>query len=532
MNQQELDDLFRETLKNHSVPVSEFVWEKLSSEQSKRKPLFFLRNKRNLNVMVAIVVATCVGALSFNLLKKAGGMETGSNGSKASLKDKIILPTGSSSSTGHSSWIPKSTPDATGYFSAEVAGKKRKTGTFGEKSGNHIGSDEAIDQSESEVTVTNPIRYSQGDSGKSGKSLSGIANEKFDGLPKKVVNVQNDLSEMNPFQNINGNKKGSVIKGVAAIDIGNDVYRNKLDSLGLSSQAHEYGVTKGEHVFVSTPRWEPNCPTSFAVKSKSSFFKNPIQVSNSEPDIEKKWYLSAFASPDFNIKGIKISGKISDLFIHLNDSTHKINGGLTFGVKIGRSLGKHFWISSGLQFRQITEKFDYTYYDDSKSSIVSIQRSYKNDAGQTQYATENTSYLQAGYVQKSSLNTYNSIEVPLTLSYERSLGKFFFGVRSGAIATLSTQYQGQTIDTSLQVVPLGAKEANGFYKGKPALGMFGSLTLGFQISSSVVISVEPYGRYSLSNNNISTAGYEQKFSAAGVNIGARYYFQHKGNKEQ
>lgn len=255
-----------------------------------------------------------------------------------------------------------------------------------------------------------------------------------------------------------------------------------------------------------------------------------LQLSNSKqifgldcPNaVPTNWYLEAYGSPDYNMKNVYANG-VSDAYLQRIDSTTKMNAGFTFGLRVSRSINEYFLIKSGLQYTQRNEQF--TSKSDSvitTTSVVTI-RTIVRGGGLSDTTVRDTSSLQQiGYRKRVTNNQYKSIEVPLLLSYERGNDKWRVAVNGGVIVNLSSWYNGETLDTSYQLVPLSAKKGNGFYKSNLNLSLYAGVSILRRINKNLEAFAEPYFRYGLSNSNTSAIGYSQRFNAAGLSLGIRF----------
>ncbi len=241
------------------------------------------------------------------------------------------------------------------------------------------------------------------------------------------------------------------------------------------------------------------------------------------------WYLEAYGSADYTMKNIFAYG-VSSSYLQRIDSTTKMNGGFTFGLKVSKTISDNFLIKSGLQYTQRNEQF--TSKSDSiitTTSVVTV-RTIVRGGGLSDTTVRDTSTLQQiGYRKRITNNHYKSIEIPLLLSYERGNDTWRFAINGGIIANVTSWYNGETLDTSFQLVPLSAKNTNGFYKSNLNLSLYAGVSILRRLNDKIEAFAEPYFRYGISNTNTSTAGYSQRFNAVGLSLGIRYKLNNKGS---
>ena len=271
-------------------------------------------------------------------------------------------------------------------------------------------------------------------------------------------------------------------------------------------------------------KFEIKNPTSLQITNNYKIFG--LSCPNTSPS---NWYLEVYGSPDYASKKVYAYG-VNDAYLQRIDSTTKMNGGFTVGARISKSISNNILLKSGLQYTQRNEQF--TSKSDSiitTTSVVTV-RTIVRGGGLSDTTVRDTSLLQQiGYRKRITNNQYKSIEVPLLLSYERGNDKWRVAINGGIIANLSSWYNGETLDTSYQLIPLSAKKSNGFYKSNLNLSLYAGISILRRVSNKIEAFAEPYFRYGLSNSNTSTIGYSQRFNAAGISFGIRYKLNGKSS---
>ncbi len=241
------------------------------------------------------------------------------------------------------------------------------------------------------------------------------------------------------------------------------------------------------------------------------------------------WYIEAYGSADINMKSI-YAKDVNSTYINKLDSTTRMSGGFTFGVRVSKSINEHFLLKTGLQYSQINERFKTK--TDSILTITTVvtTRTIVRGGGQSDTTVRDTSTLQQiGYKTGYVNNRYKSIEIPVIASYETGNDNWRIALNGGVIVNLTSSYTGQTFDTSYGIVPLSAKQANGFYKSNVNLSLYAGVSLLKRIGNGLDAFAEPYFRYSLSNAATSGAGYSQRFNSAGLSLGIRYKLNRKSS---
>jgi len=258
-------------------------------------------------------------------------------------------------------------------------------------------------------------------------------------------------------------------------------------------------------------------PSSALVSKTLKDSKKTITTIHLPDRPTNNWYLEVYGSPDYDTKYVN-SNSLDASYLHLLDSTQKLVGGFTFGIRVSKNISQHLSIKSGLQFKEVTQQFKFTQQNVTKSITVITN-------------TGTNSFIETGYQQRTVYNNYKSIEVPVVVSWEmRNSKKWHFSTDGGAILNLTSFYHGMTFDPSLNNVPLSAKQTYGMFSSNVNFSVYGGFSIQRNIDKNFDAFAEPYLRYSLSDNNISSIGYNQRFNSLGINFGIRYKISHSGNK--
>jgi hypothetical protein len=120
------------------------------------------------------------------------------------------------------------------------------------------------------------------------------------------------------------------------------------------------------------------------------------------------------------------------------------------------------------------------------------------------------------------MNYYRNLEIPVLLSYEFGdlNSKWKCAINGGAIVNLTSWYEGRTLDTNYKIVSINAKSGNAFYKQDIGISLYGGLSIIRKINDNLDVFAEPYFRLSM-NKIQSVDGFNQKFNAVGLQLGAR-----------
>jgi len=232
------------------------------------------------------------------------------------------------------------------------------------------------------------------------------------------------------------------------------------------------------------------------------------------------WYLEIYGSPDYVMKSVTANGA-SASYLQKKDSIETLRGGFTIGARLSKTIGEHTFLKTGLQYSQINERFSLRTENERKTTTVIVTRLITRPQGDTTIS-DTTSLTQIGYRIRTNINHYKNIEIPILLGYEfgHPGDNWNAAVSGGIILNASSWYSGETLDTAYNVISINAKGNNGVYQHSMTMSVYGSVSVSRKINDKMDVFAEPYFRYNLSNMS-STLGILQRFSAAGLSVGAR-----------
>jgi hypothetical protein len=477
-NEINFDDFVKDMLHNHKSPVPNGLWDKIVAEKETKKPIvYWWTDKRWYMVAAACLILICGTCFYMN-------NKTNEVAAKSQIPSKQL---------NHNPSQPL------------------KTDTIDNNTTLNVNNDN--NEKTSLNTVTNNTDDNNNDD-----NTSNI-------IPNKVRNVDNKI-----LHNKRIKKRGIIT----------DNYRHFANSKG---QQEALPFTQTDAL---TQDNSDNLVSKFEQANTVSLSKlfnyytkdiTPLKLNNQNkifgldcPNYKPAtWYLEAYGSADYTMKHVFAYG-VSNNYLQRIDSTTKMNGGFTFGLRVSKTISDNFLLKSGIQYTQRNEQFS------SKSdsiitttSVVTVRTIVRGGGLSDTTVRDTATVQQIGYRKRITNNHYKSLEIPLLLSYENGNDQWHYAINGGIIANLTSWYNGETLDTSFQLVPLGAKNANGFYKSNLNLSLYAGVSIIRNISERLDVFAEPYFRYGISNTNTSVAGYNQRFNAVGLTFGIRFKLNNKGS---
>jgi hypothetical protein len=480
-NEIHFDDFVRDMLHNHKSPVPNGLWDKIVAEKETKKPIvYWWTDKRWYMVAAACLILICGTCFVISNKNNSEDVATKSQVPSKQLNNNPSQPSKTETIDNNTTFNQNSSSN-------------------NDNSNNAVANDS--DNKNIEANKTTNIATNQ-ESGVKKPAFKTKRNKKV------VINTTNDSQfadnkrqqQQLPFSQNDGAAQNNSEELVSKFAQANTVSLSKLFSYNTKDI------------------------TSLKLKNQSKIFG--LDCPNYKP---ATWYLEAYGSADYTMKNVFANG-VSDSYLQRIDSTTKMNGGFTFGLRLSKTISDNFLIKSGLQYTQRNEQF--TSKSDSiitTTSVVTVRTIVRGGSLSDTTIRDTATLQQIGYRKRVTNNHYKSIEIPLLLSYERGNDQWRFAINGGIIANLTSWYSGETLDTAYQLVPLGGKNTNGFYKSNLNLSLYAGVSVIHRLSDKMEAFAEPYFRYGISNTNTSAAGYSQRFNAVGLSLGIRYKLNNKGS---
>jgi hypothetical protein len=226
------------------------------------------------------------------------------------------------------------------------------------------------------------------------------------------------------------------------------------------------------------------------------------------------------------------------------------SGSIGLNVKLEK---KHFFGEVGLQLSKFTEKIStdkmltnpygfhtleisgqneqvdstgyYHYFYISDSNIRVIDSVWAWEIDTSFYNTYDDVYKTAydTLLNPSWKNSYTFIDMPLFFGWQMNFGRFNLGIKTGPIINMLLTVKGNMPIRYNNTVILGDMKEE-FKKYQFGLSWQAAATLGYFMTSNLVLECSPYYRFTILGIKPVSTGAEIKNNSFGLQLGLRYYF--------
>jgi opacity protein-like surface antigen len=351
-------------------------------------------------------------------------------------------------------------------------------------------------------------------------------------LPKNNITIKNrDGSDNVNYAMSKPNKPVLNISSKERNIKPNNAQRNNesaamLSDLNLSTKVTDSLASNPSNKIIIKPKTDISAKQGNQKKSmlqKDSSLKNEQNAKTNtitihEPLI-KNLVLDVYFSPDIPFSR---TSSTNTAYLQHKDSTSKMQLSYTVGAKLSALFGNHILAKIGLQYSEINEKFNYTNKNAIRTVPVVIERVLIDATGAMQVVLDTSNLMQAGAQYKLTYNHYKSIDVPILIGYETGSDRFKAAINTGIILNIKTRYNGDMLDSSLNLVDIGS---NNIYKSNTGISLYFGLGLATRLNNSFYLFTEPYIKYRLSSMTVAHESFTQKINVGGLSFGLRYNFK-------
>ncbi|WP_207492589.1 hypothetical protein [Aridibaculum aurantiacum] len=502
MSDQHFDNFIRNKLQDHASPVPGDMWQRILAEKEKdRKPALWWNNYKNWMLILTALLVTSSFIYFYSKQDDKGITHSSSSIAPANIPaQQTAEPTINSIPGGNSSNEPldlaatSTAPSTETGIANSTTSDEAKTATstaakVATTNSSILTTDKEVEQV---ATTRDRSATSSGNEKRSARAFAKFKKEVTAPAFGQQVNEKKPLPAGLPAIDVSFNKKAAAEEGVT-------VY-NRTDAIPMLAKRSGSAFSSSHNGTLNKLNFLPvvECPPA-------------------DGERRSNWFLEVFASPDYAIKNTTSS---NDEYLRRKDSTENFRSAFTAGFRISKTIGQNMMLKSGLQFSQINEKFNFRSENERKTVTVVTIRTIVRSPGDTIRVTDTSTMEQIGYRVKTTFNRYRSIDVPVILGYEWGNENFRTSINGGLIFNLQSWQQGDMLDTSYN--PVMFTKGNSMFKRNIGLGVFASVAFYKSIGASSEIFAEPYFRYHISNMTNSSLPFQQKFHAAGLNIGLRF----------
>ncbi len=251
---------------------------------------------------------------------------------------------------------------------------------------------------------------------------------------------------------------------------------------------------------------------------------NPVIFLPDCPAIEKdaagnKKYFEFYAGPDYAFRSLQDTA--NSAYLQKRKESTKFKSGFSAGVRYTKVFNNSMSVRGGVNYSQINEKFTFN-----QGNVVQVTYIINNNGDTI------GSYTTTGARNKTTINRYRSIDIPLVVGYELGNGKLHANINAGPIINIYSWQKGDVLDVNGNPVSITTGKGSSPYQFKTnaGIGFIGAVSVYYKLNDRLHIMAEPYFRYNLSSMNKESITLKQKYQTAGLKLGIRLDLKHRQQK--
>jgi hypothetical protein len=460
------DDHLKEQLGDYRPAVPDHIWENVKQKKDKKRPFFFFLRDPNFIIILLSIVAT--GSLMGYLLLHSSDNETAFASQTPSIQQRNYI----SNSTG------------TNEISIAQNKVNSNNSTFNDKALKEV----SIEENDANEKV-------------SGKKVGSRVNQPAE---NNNPQIQQQAEQNNFSKKQHKSIKARTSLSILQPSIDEDVNINEtLTDAQFSNESQLFSSPQAVDLISLKHATKPELKTPLKIN-----LNIPCPDDNKNPAANKK-YFEIYAAADYLLR--QFSDTPNSTYLRMRKESTSFASAYSAGIRFTKVFNNGFNIRAGLNYSQINEKFKFV-----QGNIIQVVFII-NATGDTigSYQTSSTRY-------KTSFNHYKTLDIPITIGYETSRGKWNVNFNTGLIVNIHSWNQGEVLNDSMQPVDISGMSHNPYQlKTNIGIGGVGAISCYYSLNDKLSILAEPYVRYNFSSMSKAEITLKQKYHTSGIKFGIR-----------
>jgi len=213
----------------------------------------------------------------------------------------------------------------------------------------------------------------------------------------------------------------------------------------------------------------------------------------------------------------------NDAYLNIRDSHETPLDVISAGVNFSIQHKSSFYLKTGLEYQQITERFEN--YSTWNSTIIEpdqiIAITYDMDGNSVNTIGDGL-VDETYFSSKKIYNRYRSFELPVLIGYASSKQKLGWFAEGGLALNLSFKPDGEILNESEQSIFL--KEDPSYFKSRTGISLVSAIGVSYQLNHQFSLSAAPNFKYQLSSVASAINPVDQKYLTLGMRLALRYHW--------
>lgn len=485
------DDIWRERLEQSEPPVPSHIWENIAKQSQKKRPFFLWPWGLNTWLFLFCILGGIGTGFYFFKSPHPSSNAQPALASSGNQKVNTNVADLSQQTINHAeekNYSVNNNTEAASTTSNQIAEK----GIYQNNLKNAF----------NDAASTKTITYPQHNSKEPGDTKVKVKPTALDNTFEAVASTSSSETTYKAQVIGEQSRKKVRIKKPKAISSGvNDITENEpvLD--------HELNLTGlGEIELLSLNQYRPQSTITSKLQPR---FEIPCPNADLNPAWNKE-YVDFYSSADYVIRQFNDTPNSS--YMQMRKQSTRFSSAFSVGARYNKVFENGLSFRVGLNYSQINEKFQFV-----QGNIIQLQY-ILNANGDTI-----GSYEAVFKRYKTSYNHYRTVDIPITVGYEKMFGKCTMNFGAGIVFNAYSWNRGEVLDNNLQPVNINSTDSTNPYQLRTNIGIGGiaSASFYYPINEKWKVFAEPYLRYNFSSMSSAELSLKQKYHTAGLKLGLR-----------
>jgi hypothetical protein len=230
-----------------------------------------------------------------------------------------------------------------------------------------------------------------------------------------------------------------------------------------------------------------------------------------------QFYVDALVSPDLTFRNLQSRNPEYEHYLESRNETESYLFAFSSALRLSAVNQNGLAIRSGINYSQISEKFDY--FSGSEQIVKYISR-----FDQQGNVIGTDTIIEVGTRHKVTHNTYRMLDIPFLLGYEVGGNKLKASVNAGAYLNLLFRQRGDFLSPQdMTPVSFDSSNPNAYpvFRQQVGLGWYGSVGFAFQAGQNLQFLVEPHFKLFPRPVTLDQFVLEQRYLTTGIFVGLR-----------
>lgn len=218
---------------------------------------------------------------------------------------------------------------------------------------------------------------------------------------------------------------------------------------------------------------------------------------------------------------VKSTTPMATQLLNLRQATEKTLEAQQFGLQLFVRHKSGLTLSSGFNQVLITERFDFKNTTQNIQMVPGITHRITDINGIVHEIEGEIPLTQTTAVTKKIYNKFRIQEIPVLVGFNRTKGKWDFGIKAGILANLSVKTSGQILEDALSIINIEERQDQ-IFKSNIGIGYMAGISIHRQLRPNLQVGFSSYYKNYAADFTVPGYSLSEKYQIFGGSIGLKY----------